>query len=225
MVEEQANKKHYKSTNNPANKAKKKEASGLNHNPKAFISASGRRAAKTNQRTADRLQNKLHKPILNRSSFLNGEHATTVKGSSSIAAATTATYIPPPPPMTVAVVGPAGVGKSTLIRSLVKRYSRQNINGAIKGPITCVAAKKQRITLLECNNSLTTMIDVSKVADLVLLLVDARQGFSMETFEFLNLLQTHGFPRVIGILTHLDSIKENKKLKAEKKKLKQRFWW
>ena len=33
------------------------------------------------------------------------------------------------------------------------------------------------------------MVDASKVADLVLLLVDASFGFEMETFEFLNLLQ------------------------------------
>ena len=42
------------------------------------------------------------------------------------------------------------------------------------------------------------MVDASKVADLVLLLVDASFGFEMETFEFLNLLQVSlyrtGFP-------------------------------
>jgi len=32
-----------------------------------------------------------------------------------------------PPPAVVVVMGPAGVGKSTLIRSLVKLYTRQNI--------------------------------------------------------------------------------------------------
>lgn len=33
------------------------------------------------------------------------------------------------------------------------------------------------------------MLDVAKVADLALLLVDASFGFEMETFEFLNILQ------------------------------------
>uniref|UniRef100_A0A1X7T6M2 AARP2CN domain-containing protein n=1 Tax=Amphimedon queenslandica TaxID=400682 RepID=A0A1X7T6M2_AMPQE len=46
----------------------------------------------------------------------------------------------------------------------------------------------------------------------------------METFEFLNILQTHGFPRVMGVLTHLDMMKKNKNLRRLKKKLKQRFW-
>ena len=35
------------------------------------------------------------------------------------------------------------------------------------------------------------MLDVAKVADLVLLLVDASFGFEMETFEFLNILQVY----------------------------------
>ena len=68
------------------------------------------------------------------------------------------------------------------------------------------------------------MVDLAKVADLVLLLVDASFGFEMETFEFLNVLQVHGFPKVIGVLTHLDRFRENKKLRTTKKRLKQRFW-
>ena len=46
----------------------------------------------------------------------------------------------------------------------------------------------------------------------------------METFEFLNILQAHGFPKVMGILTHLDVFKNQKTLKKIKKALKQRFW-
>ncbi len=42
--------------------------------------------------------------------------------------------------------------------------------------------------------------------------------------EFLNLLQAHGFPKIIGILTHLDLIKKSATLRATKKRLKQRFW-
>lgn len=49
-------------------------------------------------------------------------------------------------------------------------------------------------------------------------------SFEMETFEFLNILQTHGFPRVLGILTHLDKFIDNKSLKKRKKTLKNRFW-
>lgn len=76
----------------------------------------------------------------------------------------------------------------------------------VKGPVTVVTGKNHRLTFIECTSKdLNTMIDVSKVADVVMLLIDARVGLTMETFEFLNLLQTHGFPRVIGVLTHIDS--------------------
>lgn len=68
------------------------------------------------------------------------------------------------------------------------------------------------------------MIDIAKVADLVLLLCDASFGFEMEIFEFLNICQVHGMPKIMGVLTHLDMIKNSKTLKNTKKTLKHRFW-
>lgn len=56
------------------------------------------------------------------------------------------------------------------------------------------------------------------------MLIDASFGFEMETFEFLNICQVHGFPRIMGVLTHLDSFKNNKTLRKTKKILKHRFW-
>ena len=56
------------------------------------------------------------------------------------------------------------------------------------------------------------------------MLIDASFGFEMETFEFLNICQVHGFPKIMGVLTHLDSFKHNKQLKKTKKRLKHRFW-
>jgi ribosome biogenesis protein BMS1 len=78
--------------------------------------------------------------------------------------------------------------------------------------------------MIEVGQSLCDLIDAAKLADLVLLCVDGSYGFEMETFEFLNVLQVHGFPKVMGVLTHLDHFKEPKKLKKTKKVLKQRFW-
>jgi ribosome biogenesis protein BMS1 len=128
-----------------------------------------------------------------------------------------------PPPLVIAVAGPKGCGKSTLIRSLVKRYTKQTLE-EIKGPITVVSGKKRRLTFIECACDLNAMIDVGKVADLVLLMINGKTGFTMDTFEFLNVLQVHGFPRVIGVLSHLDHFKESKRLKSTKKVLKHRFW-
>ncbi|VDN41138.1 unnamed protein product [Gongylonema pulchrum] len=46
----------------------------------------------------------------------------------------------------------------------------------------------------------------------------------METFEFLNICQVHGMPRILGVLSHLDVIKNKAKVKHTKKLLKHRFW-
>jgi ribosome biogenesis protein BMS1 len=128
------------------------------------------------------------------------------------------------PPSLIVVMGPRGVGKSTLIRSLVKLYTNHNLT-SITGPVTVVTGKKKRITFFECpSDDTAAMLDCAKIADLVLLCVDAKFGFEMETFEFLNVLQTHGFPKVMGIFTHLDQFRTAKNLRKTKKLLKHRFW-
>lgn len=68
------------------------------------------------------------------------------------------------------------------------------------------------------------MIDIAKCADLVLLMCDASFGFEMEIFEFLNICQVHGMPKIMGVLTHLDAITNTKALQKKKKLLKHRFW-
>lgn len=69
------------------------------------------------------------------------------------------------------------------------------------------------------------MIDVAKIADIVLLMIDGNYGFEMETMEFLNALSSSGMPgNVFGILTHLDLFKKQSTLRQAKKRLKNRFW-
>lgn len=177
------------------------EAPVHRHNPRAFSVNNIGRTKRSIQRNLDRSQKKEYVPVIDRRS--RKSHET--------------------PPAVVVVMGPTGVGKSTLIRSLVKLYTNKNLT-SITGPITIVINKHKRITLVECPNTTTAMLDCSKIADLVLLCVDAKFGFEMETFEFLNLLQTHGFPKVMGVFTHLDQFRTSKNLRKTKKLLKQRFW-
>lgn len=99
---------------------------------------------------------------------------------------------------------------------------------------------------VEVPNDMCAMIDIAKVADLVLLLIDAKFGFEMETFEFLNIMQVHGqraqtsnnssnrfinslvtfvgFPKILGVLTHLDQFQLQRTMRRRKKDLKHRFW-
>jgi ribosome biogenesis protein BMS1 len=93
------------------------------------------------------------------------------------------------------------------------------------GPITVVTSKKQRLTFIECPNELEAMVDLAKVADIVLLMIDGNYGFEMETMEFLNILAATGMPgNVFGILTHLDLFRKPQALKDAKKRLKHRLW-
>jgi ribosome biogenesis protein BMS1 len=184
------------------------------HNPRAFSVANIVRTKRNLQRNADRSQQKEYVPLHDRRAPLTP--TTTEDGTTMI------THTPPPPSIVV-VMGPPGVGKSTLIRSLVKCYAQHNLT-TITGPITVVTGKSKRITLIECPNDTAAMLDCAKIADLVLLCVDAKFGFEMESFEFLNMLQQAGFPKVMGVFTHLDQFKTVKNLRKTKKLLKQRFW-
>lgn len=183
-------------------KAKTKQSdenlSARQKNPKAFAIQSVVRAERNFRRKEDITAKKQHIPLVDKTPD-------------------------EPPPILIAIVGPPKVGKSTLIQNLIKSFTRTNVTN-INGPITIVTSKKRRITLIECNNDINSMIDIAKCADLVLLMCDASFGFEMEIFEFLNICQVHGMPKIMGILTHLDTIKNAKTLKRRKKELKHRFW-
>lgn len=126
-------------------------------------------------------------------------------------------------PYVVVVQGPRQSGKTTLIKSLAKHYTKQRLT-EVHGPVIVRANRKLRLCFYECPTDVNAMIDLGKAADLVLLLIDASVGFELETFEYLTILQNHGMPCVMGVLTHLDQFKENKVIRKAKKAMKKRFW-
>lgn len=186
--------------NRPHRKTKEKKKHTGDRNPKAFGYANPGRLAKQAVRSHDIKEKRLHVPLIDRLP----EEA---------------------PPIIVAVVGPPGVGKSTLIKSLIKRYTKHSLSSP-SGPLTVVTSKRRRLTFIECPaDSLASMIDGAKIADIVLLMIDGNFGFEMETMEFLNVLASSGMPgNVFGILTHLDLFRKPSTLKDAKKRLKHRFW-
>lgn len=113
-----------------------KRAKAALRNPRAFSIQSVTSARRMLQRRAEKIHKKLHFHIVDRN---------------AVAAE--------PPPVVVAVAGPPGVGKSTLITSLVKHYTRRNV--VAKGPITVVSGKKRRLTFIEVPNDLNAMVDVA----------------------------------------------------------------
>ena len=57
------------------------------------------------------------------------------------------------PPLIIMVQGGHSSGKTTLIKSLVKYYTNQNIT-SFKGSITVRNSKNQRLTFIECPNDI-----------------------------------------------------------------------
>ncbi|KAM7222676.1 ribosome biogenesis protein [Rhypophila decipiens] len=180
-------------------KEKKKQPNAPGQNPKAFAFSNPGKLARQAARSHDIKEKRLHVPLVDR---LPDE----------------------PPPRLVTIVGPPGVGKTTLLKSLIRRYAKETISDPV-GPITIVTSKKQRLTFVECPNELEAMVDIAKVADIVLLMIDGNFGFEMETMEFLNVLAATGMPgNVFGVLTHLDLFRKPQALKDAKKRLKHRLW-
>lgn len=119
MEEAEQTKAHRKRASGPkAEKKKAKKTSDKDdgsRNPKAFTFKSAVRAARAGRRKLDIAAKRQRVPQV--------DH-TPVE----------------PPPVCVAVVGPPKVGKTTLIRELVKNFSRQNLTEG-KGPVTVVSGE------------------------------------------------------------------------------------
>ncbi|KMZ95556.1 ribosome biogenesis protein BMS1 [Plasmodium vivax Mauritania I] len=125
-------------------------------------------------------------------------------------------------PLIVAIQGPKGVGKTTLLKSLIKHYVGVTIN-EVRGPVSIITKAMKRYTFIDVNDDILSMIDAAKVADLCLLVIDGSYGLELETLEFVSILNTHGLPKVIGVVTHLDKFKDSKSIRKRKKKLSKRF--
>ncbi|KAG0641921.1 ribosome biogenesis protein, partial [Tuber brumale] len=129
-----------------------------------------------------------------------------------------------PPPLIVAVTGPAGAGKPSLVQSLVKRYTKHTLS-SIQCPTTVATRQKRPQTFRQCQNLHTSIFDISNIADVVLLLIDRNFGFAIKTLEVFNVIAMHGLPsNIFGILTHLDLFASQSVQRTTEKPLKYRLW-
>ncbi|TNJ28620.1 Ribosome biogenesis protein BMS1 [Giardia muris] len=128
-----------------------------------------------------------------------------------------------PPPDSIAIIGASGVGKTTLVKTLVRCIVGTTLT-TVAGPITLVASKTKRLTLFDVPSNLPAVIDAAKMATLVLIVVDATKGLEAPHYEYLNVLQSTGFPRVYTVFTHLDLIKNVNVLNQTKTRLRERIW-
>ena len=99
----------------PKKKGGKKKKSAVD--PKKKMKGRVGNAVRMQQRNLDRGHNKEVGP--------QRSAATTIEGAKC---AETSMTNPAPPPAVIVVMGPRGVGKSTLIRSLVKLFTKQNLS-------------------------------------------------------------------------------------------------
>ncbi|CAH8534153.1 unnamed protein product [Heterobilharzia americana] len=196
--EKSDNKKHRPRQSGRKAVKKSSQESARANNPKAFAVQHTTKASRLVQRTLDHQTKRHH--------LLQSRYVSQI-----------------PAPYVVVVVGPPKSGKSTLLRGLIKNFAHLSL-GVLKGPVTVVVGKKERFTFIECGCDINSMLDAAKIADVVLLLVNVRAGLEMYHFEFINMVQAHGMPRVIPVLNHLDTFKDSSSSRSLRRKIKHRLW-
>lgn len=215
MSEQQSNKPHRATSSNGDKLTTKKKLHSQGYNAKAFaVSSSSGALGRKMMHSHEKLQRKMHNPQFTKNDQLASDKANDFTFPEEELE-----------PFVITIMGPKGSGKTMLLKSLVKRFTKKSINEKdLKGPITVIGGKNKKFTFIECPNDINSMIDLSKISDLVLLTIDGNFGFEMETMEFLNMCQINGMPKIIGIVTHLDLFRKKSTIQDQKKKLKHRFW-
>jgi len=90
-----------------------------------------------------------------------------------------------------------------------------NISSNSSYPTTSLNAK-QRMTLLTVPRDVSAVLDISKVADILLLVVPAEEGIDEIGDKLISLIKAQGLPYVFGIIDGLEKLPEKKRHEAKK---------
>ncbi|KAH0573441.1 Ribosome biogenesis protein BMS1 [Spironucleus salmonicida] len=127
-----------------------------------------------------------------------------------------------PPPDVVAVIGPAQSGKTTIVKQLIKQWTGVQVTPI--GPVTVSASKTKRITIFDVPSNIPAVLDAARVADLVIIVINAEKDIETDVFEYLNVLQAIGFPKVFTVVTHEDCFAKVSHKQRNNKKLRERIY-
>lgn len=125
-------------------------------------------------------------------------------------------------PKIISIIGPKKSGKTTLIES-IGYYFNKNFNQNQKGPFLIHNENKEDFILIESPLDILSISNLTKVSDIIILVIDGFFGLELETFETISFINSNGTPHVFCVLTHLDLYTNWKNLKKSKKRIKSRL--
>lgn len=123
------------------------------------------------------------------------------------------------PPL-VSIIGPTGSGKTTFLNSVMLHYWK-TVRSCVG--LTLIKARNRKYAFYECKNDIERIIDAIKVSDVIVFVVDLSAGLQKDTFEAINMMNSHGVPRFCFALTNCDRAVSTKTLSKIEDRLQREF--
>lgn len=125
-------------------------------------------------------------------------------------------------PVVISIIGPRKTGKTTLIKSIASHFLK-NFDEYQCGNLLIFSKIGEPFIFIESPLESLSISNLTKISDIAILVIDCFFGLELETFECISFLNSHGTPRIVCVLTHLDVFTNWKTLKKSKKRIKTRL--
>lgn len=146
-------------------------------------------------------------------------HSQTVQAEKSHVAIQNMGYKDNAPPL-ISIMGPKGSGKSTLINSIITHYWKKP--KSFLGPVT-MKISHRRFTFYESTGTFDNAIDTVKVSDMIVFVINLKDGLQNDTLELINMMNSQGVPKFCFVLTNYDKKQSNKSVNEIEKTLEKQF--